>query len=124
MKNILTEEKKEYFKELLTARLEELVKGASEAVSTAADMSEESPDIVDQASLESDRDFTFRIKEREGKLINKIKEALQRIENGTYGICEVCKREISEERLNARPVTTLCIRCKKKQEAKEKARGD
>lgn len=123
MKNTLTEDKKEHFKRLLTDRLEALLKGAGEAVTSATDMIEKSPDIADQASFESDQDFIFRIKEREGKLINKIKEALKKIEDGTYGRCEVCGRGISEERLNARPVTTLCITCKKKQEAKEKARG-
>jgi DnaK suppressor protein len=56
-------------------------------------------------------------------LIEKIKEALERIDNGTFGRCEVCGRDIGEERLRARPVTTLCIDCKKKQEAREKARG-
>jgi DnaK suppressor protein len=52
-----------------------------------------------------------------------IKEALERIETGEYGICEVCGEEISEARLIARPVTTLCIDCKKKQEQEEKVRG-
>ncbi|MCJ7496018.1 MAG: TraR/DksA C4-type zinc finger protein, partial [Deltaproteobacteria bacterium] len=50
----------------------------------------------------------------------KIKEALARIEDGTFGICEECGEEISEERLKARPVTTLCIGCKTKAEAEEK----
>ena len=57
------------------------------------------------------------------KLISKIREALDRIDDGTFGICESCGEEISEKRLKARPVTTLCIDCKKKQEANERARG-
>jgi DnaK suppressor protein len=61
-----------------------------------------------------------RIRDRERKLISKIKEALERIEGGTFGICEVCGEEISEERLKARPVTTLCIDCKTEEEEKEK----
>jgi DnaK suppressor protein len=73
--------------------------------------------------LETDRNFLLRIRDRERKLIEKIKAALERIENGTFGICEICGREIGEERLRARPVTTQCIDCKKKQEAREKARG-
>jgi len=78
---------------------------------------------VDQASAESHTDFTLHIKERENRLILKIKEALNRIDNGTFGICEVCGEKISEKRLEARPVTTLCIECKKRQEMDEKLRG-
>jgi DnaK suppressor protein len=73
--------------------------------------------------LESDRNFLLRIRDRERKLISKIQDALARIDDGTYGICEVCGEDISSERLKARPVTTLCINCKKRQEAQEKARG-
>ncbi|MBW1973704.1 MAG: TraR/DksA C4-type zinc finger protein [Deltaproteobacteria bacterium] len=65
----------------------------------------------------------LRIKDRESKLINKIKDAIERIDNGTFGICEVCGEEISEKRLMARPMTTLCIKCKIKQEEEEKKRG-
>jgi DnaK suppressor protein len=64
----------------------------------------------------------LRIRDRERRLINKIKEALERIENGTFGICEMCEEDISEARLKARPVTTLCIDCKIEQEKNEKLR--
>jgi DnaK suppressor protein len=73
--------------------------------------------------MESDRNFELRIRDRERKLISKIKDALDRIEEGTYGICEECGENISDERLKARPVTTLCIDCKKKQENQEKVKG-
>jgi DnaK suppressor protein len=63
------------------------------------------------------------MRERDGNLIVKIKAALERIEEGTYGICENCGERISTERLKARPVTTLCISCKKKQETQEKLRS-
>jgi len=81
------------------------------------------PDPVDRASLESDRNFLLRIRDRERKLIGKIEKALERVENGTFGICERCGEDISEERLNARPVTTFCIECKAEQENQEKLRG-
>jgi DnaK suppressor protein len=81
------------------------------------------PDPTDRASLESDRNFMLRIRDRESKLIKKIKKALARIENGTFGICEKCGEDISKERLKARPVTTQCIDCKTKEEAFEKALG-
>jgi DnaK suppressor protein len=67
---------------------------------------------MDRASLEADRNFLLRVRDRERKLIQKIDEALKRIGDGTFGICEVCGEEISEERLRARPVTTLCLNCK------------
>jgi len=81
------------------------------------------PDPVDRASLESDRNFLLRIRDRERKLIGKIQKALERVENETFGICERCGEDISEERLKARPVTTLCINCKAEQENKEKLMG-
>jgi DnaK suppressor protein len=77
------------------------------------------PDPTDRASLESDRNLTLRIRDRERKLRAKIEEALARIDDGTFGICEVCGDEISEDRLEARPVTTLCINCKESQERDE-----
>ncbi|MCK4468745.1 MAG: TraR/DksA C4-type zinc finger protein, partial [Desulfobacterales bacterium] len=57
------------------------------------------------------------------KLIKKIKKALERIDNDTFGICEKCDGDISIKRLKARPVTTQCIECKTKEEALEKALG-
>ncbi|HEY5594692.1 MAG TPA: RNA polymerase-binding protein DksA [Nitrospiria bacterium] len=80
------------------------------------------PDMTDQASVEADQNFTLRLREREQKLLKKIDEALERISNGTFGICESCGEEISLKRLEARPVTTLCIDCKTRQEADEKIR--
>lgn len=80
------------------------------------------PDVSDQASAEVDQNFTMRIKEREQKLLKKIDEALERLKNNTYGICERCEEEIPYPRLKARPVTTLCIDCKTLQEEEEKIR--
>lgn len=120
---MLTEKSLEYFRKSLGAWLDELL---SEANRTVTGMTEEKanlPDPSDRATLESDRNFTLRIRDRERKLIGKIKEALERIETGTYGICEECGEYISEERLKARPVTTLCIDCKKRQENDERIRG-
>ena len=78
------------------------------------------PDPTDRASLESNRNFTLRIRDRERKLIVKIREALGRIDDGTYGLCEECGEKIGIERLKARPVTTLCFDCKSNQEAQER----
>ena len=112
-----------YFKKLLNQRLDDLIIEASRTVSGMSDLKENMPDPADRATLESDRNFTLRIRDRERRLIGKIKEALERIENGTYGICESCEEDISEKRLKARPVTTLCIDCKTKQEDEEKLKG-
>ena len=94
----------------------------SEAGKTVEGMDEEEnfPDPTDRASLESNRDFTLRIRERERKLIFKIQEALERLDEGEYGVCESCGEKIGIARLKARPVTTLCIDCKSTQEVQEK----
>ena len=80
------------------------------------------PDVSDQASAEVDQNFSMRIRDRERKLLKKIDEALERMNNATYGICEQCEGEIPYKRLKARPVTTLCIECKTAQEQEEKVR--
>jgi DnaK suppressor protein len=79
------------------------------------------PDVSDQASAEADQHFSFRIREREQKLLKKIDEALSRFATQTYGICERCSGDIPYKRLKARPVTTLCIECKTSQEEEEKS---
>jgi DnaK suppressor protein len=119
----MDEERLEQFRELLQSRLDELLKEAEQTVSGMTDSKENFPDPTDRAALESDRNFLLRIRDRERKLIAKIREALDRFEDGTYGICESCGEDISEKRLVARPMTTLCIDCKKRQEAMEKSRG-
>ncbi len=78
------------------------------------------PDFADQSSFESDRNFLLRLRDRERKLLAKIDDALQRIEDGTFGTCKGCDMEIGIKRLKARPVVTLCIECKTKQEEEEK----
>ena len=113
----------EYFKNLLTDQLEELLSQADDTVSGMTTPKENFPDPTDRASLEADRNFMLRIRDRESKLIKKIKKTLARIENGTFGICEKCGDDIALERLKARPVTTQCIECKTKEEALEKALG-
>ena len=78
------------------------------------------PDLGDQASAEIDKNFMLRLRGREQKLLKKIELAIEKIDNGTYGICEVCGCEIGIQRLEARPVTTMCIDCKTEQEEEEK----
>ena len=120
---MLTKKRENYFRNLLTERLDSLLHVANKTVSGMTDHVENFPDPTDRATLESDRNFELRIRDRERKLISKIKDALLRLDNRTFGICEECGEEISDERLIARPVTTLCIECKKRQETHEKAMG-
>ncbi|HLC17866.1 MAG TPA: RNA polymerase-binding protein DksA [Thermodesulfobacteriota bacterium] len=119
----MEQERLEHFKVLLNHKLEELLSGAEKAVSGMSEPMEDNfPDPSDRASHETDRNFLLRVKDRERKLITKIKEALGKIDDGTYGVCDLCGEEISEKRLEARPVTTCCIECKKEEEEQEKAR--
>jgi len=118
------QEKMQAFKKLLNQKINELLSEAGKTVSEMTNGKENYPDPNDRASLESDRNFELRIRDRERKLIIKMQEAIKRIDDGTFGICEVCGGPISEKRLMARPVTTLCIDCKTKQEKMEKLKGE
>jgi DnaK suppressor protein len=117
----LKEKDIEYFRELLTKNLEELLYHANHTVSEMTAPKEKLPDPTDRASFEADRDFMLLIRDRESKLIKKIKMALDRIEDNTFGVCEKCGEDISIARLKARPVTTQCIDCKTREEAAERA---
>lgn len=111
----------EFFKKDLLRRRQELLEGANKTLNNALHIQkEELSDTIDRSSYESDRSFMLRLRERERKLIKKIDEALQRIENNTFGICERSEEEIGEQRLIVRPVATLCIACKEEEERKEK----
>ena len=116
----MNKKKLEELRELLQEQMDQLLREADKTVSEMTDEKTNFPDPTDRASLESDRNFELRIRDRERKLINKIKEALERIDNGEFGECEDCGDEIGEARLKARPVTTLCIECKTEQERQEK----
>ena len=116
----MEKERIEFFRDLLHERLKTLLEEAEKTVSGMTNDKDTFPDPTDRANLETDRNFLLRIRDRERKLILKIKEALARIDDETFGICEECGEEISDERLKARPVTTLCIQCKTKAEEEEK----
>lgn len=81
------------------------------------------PDEMDLASSEYYQSFEFRLRGREKSLLMKLELALRKIDNGTFGICEVCEEPIGKKRLEARPETTLCIQCKEAQERDERAFG-
>ena len=119
----LNEEQRAYFHSLLNRILDEMLEGGR-TTAGKKDVSEgKAPDLIDQASIEIDSALTFRIKERDGKLAEKVRQALNKLQEGTFGICEECARPIPERRLRARPVARLCIKCKEKQENEERMRG-
>jgi DnaK suppressor protein len=107
----------------LRTMLEEIdAKGrATVAEETAAD--DRFADVVDLAQAESNRSMALRLRDREFRMVRKIHQALRRLEEGTYGICEDCGEPIAPARLLARPVTTLCADCKAEREAEEALRG-
>ncbi|MGD8522043.1 MAG: RNA polymerase-binding protein DksA [Desulfobacterales bacterium] len=113
----------DFFKDLLMRWLDELLQHADDTVEGLLETDNYLPDPLDRASFESNRSTSLRIRDRESMLIHKIKNSLEDIKNGEYGICENCGREIAFERLKARPVARRCIRCKTKQENLEKIIG-
>jgi RNA polymerase-binding transcription factor len=112
------------FKESLEAKRTEIIRRAEQTLQQ--DMSldtDDFPDEMDLASSEYLQAFTFRLRGREKVFLSKIQKALERIDNGTFGVCEECDEPISIKRLEARPETTLCIRCKEDQERVERDFG-
>ena len=112
---------KEYFRQLLINWKNELLKESSQTLNNLQnDENSAKSDLTDRASDEIDRTFELRTRDRERKLINKIKAALKRIEDGTYGYCEETGEPISLKRLQARPVATLSLEAQENHEKAEK----
>ncbi len=81
------------------------------------------PDEMDLASSEYIQSFEFRLRGREKSLLSKLDLALKKIEEGSFGVCEICDEPIGKKRLEARPETSLCIKCKEDQEREERTMG-
>ena len=112
---------KEYFREKLLNWKNELLKESYETINNLKKSENlNKPDIADRAALENDKNFELRTRDRERKLINKINDALKKIDNGTYGYCEETDEPINVERLDARPIATLSIEAQERHEKKEK----
>jgi DnaK suppressor protein len=112
------------FKTLLTEKRDEIIKKAKQTLEEDMTLdANDLPDEMDLASSEYLQSFTFRLRGREKAFLDKIQKALAKIEDGSFGVCEECGEEISIKRLEARPETTLCIRCKEDQERMEKDFG-
>jgi DnaK suppressor protein len=112
------------FKLLLETKRDEILKRAKQTLNDDMALdTNDLPDEMDLASSEYLQSFTFRLRGREKSFLDKIERALQKIEEGTFGNCEECEEEISVKRLEARPETSLCIRCKEDQERAERDFG-
>jgi len=112
------------FRKTLEERRKDILKNAQRTLNEDMTLdADDLPDEMDLASTEYLHAFNFRLRGREKSYLAKINQALERIENGTFGICEACDEPISLKRLEARLETTLCIRCKEDQEREEKAYG-
>lgn len=109
------------FRKILEEKRDAVIERARETM--AEDMTLDAndlPDEMDLASSEYIQSFTFRLRGRERVFLQKIERALKKIDEGTFGVCENCEEPISVKRLEARPETDLCIRCKEDQERLEK----
>ncbi|HYA12061.1 MAG TPA: RNA polymerase-binding protein DksA [Thermodesulfovibrionales bacterium] len=115
----LREKKIQDIRKKLIAQKEALLEEAEEALSKLPGQTV-FPDLGDQATAETERSFMLRLRGRERRLLKKIENAIERVEQGTFGICDRCGNEIDIRRLEARPVTTMCIECKIQQEEEEK----
>lgn len=112
------------FRESLEAKRLEIIQRARQTLDEDMTLDvDDLPDEMDLASSEYLQSFTFRLRGRERMLLDKIQKALVRLDDGTFGVCEECSEKISRKRLEARPETTLCIRCKEEQERIEKDFG-
>ncbi len=119
----MDDNKLDFFRNELENKKREILDEAGKTMNEMTDQTSNVPDPNDRATIESRRSFELRIRDRERKLLSKIDEAITRIDAKTFGICEDCDEEIGLKRLEARPVTTLCIDCKTAQETQEKSKG-
>ena len=118
----MTKKQLEELQNQLASQKERILENARRTLKGEIELAEEDlPDEMDLASSVYEQNLSLRLRGRERGLLEKVKAALQRIEDGGYGECEECGDEIGIVRLRARPVTTLCIHCKEEQEQREKA---
>ena len=118
-----------FFKELLLKKKEALTKGiehiANDALKTsqreaAGDLSAYSLHMADMATDNFDREFNLGLASSEQQILNQIDEALRKIDEGHYGICDICSKPISQKRLVAVPYTSFCIKCQSEEEKKRR----
>lgn len=115
----------EYFRLKLIQWREDLLKESSETIQNTLQGTElQKPDLADRASAETDHALELRTRDRERKLVKKINEALEKIDDGEYGYCEETGEPISIARLDARPIATLTLEAQERHERKERTHRD
>ena len=109
------------YRKLLLEEKQRILNNSKNALKNELALSpDDLPDETDLAASEVNQNLVFKLRDRERQLMQKIDEAMVRIEEGTFGTCADCEEPIEIRRLEARPVSTLCIACKEKQEHREK----
>ena len=109
------------FKKLLLEEKQRILNNAKHALKNELAISQDDlMDDTDLAASEVNQNLVFKLRDRERQLLSKIDEAMGRIEDGTFGSCAECEEPIEARRLEARPMSTLCIACKEKEEHREK----
>src|SRR5438309_364425 len=116
----MNERQREYFRQKLLVWREEILREAKDTLAHLQAENENHPDLADRASSETDRAIELRARDRQRKLIAKIDEALQRLDDGTYGYCEETGEPISLKRLEARPIATLSVEAQERHERRER----
>ena len=120
----LTKKELKKFQELLEDKRKVVLERARQMLSEGMVLdANDLPDEMDLASSEYIQSFEFRLRGREKSLLSKLDLALKKIEEGSFGICEICEEPIGKKRLEARPETSLCIKCKEDQEREERTMG-
>ena len=120
----MNERQRTYFREKLEAWKDDILKESKQTLTHLQQDSGQEPDIADRASAETDRAIELRTRDRQRKLISKIDAALRRIDEGTYGYCEVTGEPIGLERLVARPIATMSVEAQERHERRERIYRD
>jgi DnaK suppressor protein len=120
----LTKKELKKFQEQLLEKRKSVIERARQMLSDGMMLdANDLPDEMDLASSEYIQSFEFRLRGREKGLLTKLDLALKKIDEGTFGVCETCDEPIGKKRLEARPETSLCIKCKEDQEREERTMG-
>jgi DnaK suppressor protein len=120
----MNERQREYFRRKLLSWREGILRESNDTLQHLQEGGMQEADIADRASVETERSIELRTRDRERKLLAKIDNALQRLEEGTYGYCIKTSEPISLKRLEARPVATFSIEAQEQHERKEKTHRD
>ena len=116
----MNEKQEAHFRAILETWKKEFMEEVARTVHRMQNKTANFPDPNDRATQESEISLELRTRDRERKLINKIEDTVNLIDNHKYGYCEACGVEIGIRRLEARPTATLCIDCKTLDEIQEK----